>query len=229
MPFKVAARAARADRHRVVGRDPVDLDRIELVQPLALQQRQGGDVVRRDSRDRRESAPRRSALGRAASASLSTSSACVVDRLEPPEVAKRGERRRGIVDRGGERRARAPRRPPRDRGRGSGRWWRGARGAHPPAPRAAPPSARSISVSRRATKRSRRVRKVRSKSTRNRTTSSRAPFAVIALASVRPRRADMRPDRLADRGRAGRCRRRRRAGRWRSAISSTTVANLSWP
>ena len=37
--------AALADRDRVVGRDAVDLDRVELVEPLALQQGQGGDVV----------------------------------------------------------------------------------------------------------------------------------------------------------------------------------------
>src|SRR5207237_3479105 len=35
---------ARTDRHRVVRRDPVDLDRVELVQSLALQEGKGGDI-----------------------------------------------------------------------------------------------------------------------------------------------------------------------------------------
>src|SRR3546814_16996080 len=37
--------AALADRARVVGRDPIDLDRVELAEPVALQQRQRRDVV----------------------------------------------------------------------------------------------------------------------------------------------------------------------------------------
>jgi hypothetical protein len=36
---------ARADRACVLGRDPVDLDRVELVEPFAAEQRQRGDVV----------------------------------------------------------------------------------------------------------------------------------------------------------------------------------------
>ena len=44
-PLQRRLRPALADRDRVVGRDPVDLDRVELVEPLALQQGQGGDVV----------------------------------------------------------------------------------------------------------------------------------------------------------------------------------------
>src|SRR6185436_20748706 len=39
-------RPAATDRHGVVRRDPVDLDRIEFVESLALEQGQGSDVVK---------------------------------------------------------------------------------------------------------------------------------------------------------------------------------------
>ena len=44
-PAQRRRRAATAKRLRVFGRDPVDLHRIELRQPLVAEQRQGGDVV----------------------------------------------------------------------------------------------------------------------------------------------------------------------------------------
>ncbi len=46
-PLEHRRRAAGADRGRVRRRDAVDLDGIEFVEPLALQQRKGGNVVKR--------------------------------------------------------------------------------------------------------------------------------------------------------------------------------------
>src|SRR3546814_8108320 len=45
--------AALADGGGVVGGDAVDLDRIELVQTLALEERKGRDIVEGESKDRK--------------------------------------------------------------------------------------------------------------------------------------------------------------------------------
>ena len=230
MPFRVACGAALADRGRILGRDPVDLDSVDIRRAPRPGAGAGWRCRKRDSRDRRGSATRRSALGKAASASVSRTSASSSSGLRSSKRGERGHRRgrillgvaktsaAGLV--GGPARA-------SDSGR-SGR--RCAPRTALDRRRAAPPPARSIWPSRRATKRSRRVRKATSKRRRNSDhVGPRAASPSSRRASARPRLADLAPDRLAHPLVAAAVAAAAERGRSVSATSSATLASLRWP